>query len=87
MLYVIETALDGRVTDSWPCPNGIADAIDWVALRLTHPEEDWEAACDVLTDVWNRAIQKYGQDAYSNVVFTRKGLTSRYGLLRSYLSM
>lgn len=84
MLYVIETNRTGAVIRLTPCEDGIDQAIEVIADRLTDPEEDWRASCDVVSHRWTLAIEaaaELGRDAHECFSIERPSISSsRFGL-------
>jgi hypothetical protein len=76
MLYVIESSDDGRIHSAKECDNGIDEAIEYIANMLSHPEEDWTAACDVIAEKWNDTVEEAAYvdaDAHKMFSMSRSG--------------
>lgn len=85
VLHVIGTDQWGRVREVYRCPNGIDQAVGYIAGCITHPEEDTAAAIDVVAEAWEDAVRDYAADTthgspYAYFSIDRRGYPLRYGL-------
>lgn len=59
LLLIVSDERTHETLEVLPC-DGIDRALEEIAGRITHPEEDWSISIEVLSTTWNKHVENGG---------------------------